>query len=330
MVVYEHKGFHFTATSCTTRSGENLFLVIKMRGRSDIEAPRLSTWEYTEDEYVAFIRENRIKCAMLILDDFSMLSRVPELEMLDLFPSNQAPNHISYEPVYEMPKLRMLSPKTVYGERDRKWTEFDCGRLASAKQLEYFSGAGKGIRNLKALTGLKSLLLSGLREPDLREVVGSEQLDTLSLLLGKLESLDGLEHSKALKVLSLADCYPLRDISALSAVGPSLQGLMIDNCKNIEDFSVLGELRELRRLSLVGTGRIPSLSFLEKLPKLETLTLTMNVEDGNLQLCDRIPHVRVWPNRRHYNRKAEQFSKGSYEELVRGDEAVDEWRRGVI
>lgn len=328
MVVYEYKGFHFTVNACTTRNMENLFLVIKMRGRSHIVAPRLSTWEYTEDEYVTFIRENHIKCAMLILDDFSMLSRVPELEMLDLLPSDQAPNHISYEPVYEMQKLRMLSPGTVYGERN--WTEFDCGRLVSAKQLEYFSGAGKGVKNLNALTGLKSLLLSGLREPDLREVVGSERLDTMKLLLGKLESLQGLERSKDMKVLSIENCYALRDINALSAVGKSLQGLVIDSCKNIEDFSVLGELRELRRLSLVGTGRVPSLSFLEKMPKLETLTLTMNVEDGNLQPCDRIPHVRVWPNRRHYNRKAEQFSQGSYEELVRGDEAVDEWRRGVI
>lgn len=331
MILYEYKGYHFTSNICTTKDGRNLFLVVKMRNRSTVMTPRISSWEYTEDEYVSFIRENQIPCAMLILDDFSMLSRIPEIQMLELLPSFQAPNHVSYEPVYEMPNLRMINPRTIYGEDDRKWTEFDCGRLESAGKVEYFSAnCRKGIKNINALSNLKSLLLSGYNASDLHDVVGSDTLDTISILMGKMESLNGIEQTNALKVLQIQDCYGLSDISALSNAGASLQGLVLENCRKIRDYSVLGELRELRRLSLIGTGSVSSLSFIEKLPKLETLLLTMNVDDGDLSVCDRIHTVRIWPNRRHFNRKAENFPKRGLDEITRGDENVEDWRRRVI
>ena len=46
----------------------------------------------------------------------------------------------------------------------------------------------------------------------------------------------------------------------------------------------------------------PNLSFLKEMPKLKVFHLTMNVEDGDLSLCEQLPYARV-QNRRHYSHK---------------------------
>lgn len=331
-VIFERFGFHFTTSVISTETGKLLFLVVKMKGRSSVEYPRLSVWEYSEEEYVSFIQERQIKAAMVLLDDFSFLSRCPSIEMLDLYPSYQAPNHISFDPVYEMPALRMLEPTTVYGYDDCHWSEFDCGKLKSAPTLEWFGAScKKGIRNIGALSGLKSLLLSSYnKSDDLRDAIGSAVLDTLSLLMCRVKNLEGLQNSKNLTVLKLDSCYKLENIDALYSARDSLQGLFIDGCKNIRDYSVLGELHNLTRLTLAGSGKIPTLSFLDRLPKLKTLTLSMDVEDGDLSWCDRLEHVSVYPNRRHFNRKDEDFPHLKRPEVVLGDEAIETWRRHVL
>ena len=331
-VIFERYGFHFTPTKLTTKSGEPMFLVVKMKGRSTVEAPRLMVWEHSEDEYVSFINEKQIKAAMVMLDDFSFLTKCPDIEMLDLFPSLQAPNHISYEPIYQMPSLRFLGPQTVYGYDDRYWTELDCGKLASASKLEFFAAScRRGINNISALTGLKTLHLSSYNKANnLKDAVGSATLDSLSLLMCRINSLEGIQITKALQVVKLDCCYKLENIDALYECRDTVQGLIIDSCTKIKDYSVLGELKNLTRLSLIGSGKIQSLAFLDRLPKLKNFHLSINVEDGDLSYCDRLESVSIYPNRRHYNRKDENFHRKKYDEAIRGDEGIEEWRQNVM
>lgn len=331
MIVFERYGFHFTPTALTTSEGEPLFMVVKMKGRSSVESPRLSVWEYSEDEYVSIIQEKKIKAVLVILDDFSFLSKCPDIEMLDLIPSEQAPNHISYDPVYSLPKLRALEPKTTYGRMDRYWTDFDCQKLRSASCLEWFgANCKKGIKNLSALSGLKSLLLSSYNAADLCDAVGSTSLDTIRLLHCGVRSMDGIQKSKSLKVVKLDSCYKLENIDALYENRETIQGLFIDGCNRIKDYSVLSEFKNLTRLTLAGGGQIPTLSFLEKLPNLKTLTLSKDVEDGDLSYCDKLEHVSIYPNKRHFNRKDEDFPKIKRPYLVMGDEGIDPWRQHVL
>lgn len=328
--IFERHGFHFARRAITTSTGENMFLIIKVPGRSSVEYPKYSVWEYSEDEYVEFINKFDIKCADVLLDDFSMLTRCPGLEMLNLYPSFQAPNHVSYEPVYQMPNLRMLQPTTVYSY-DKYWTEFDCAKLLSANKLEWFGAdCKKGIKNLNSLTGLKTLSLSHYKAPDMSEVVNSSRLDTVDLLRCGIQSLKGLEKTSSLKVLKLSTCTMLKDIDALYDAGSDLQGLVIESCSKIEDFSVLGSLKNLKRLSLIGTGSIPSLSFIDELPNLRTLVIEMTITDGDLSYCDRLENTSVIKNKRHHNRKNSQFPKLQRPYVTFGDEEIEEWRRHVI
>lgn len=331
MIIFSRSGFHFTANALTTSSGEPLYLVVKMKGRSTVESPHLPVWEHSEEEYVSFIQERQIKSVYVILDDFTFLTKCPSIEMLTLIPSDQAPNHISFEPVYQMPALKQLDLTNVYGKKDNYWSEFDCGRLLSGRDLQWFgTDCKKGIKNIASLTGLKSLILSSYKENDLNEAIGSASLDTLSLLYCRNRSLDGIQVSKALQVVNLNHCSQLESIDGLYDIRETLQGLIIDTCNKIKDYSVLAELRRITRLSISGSGKIPTLSFLDQLPELKWLYLGVDVEDGDLSYCDRLEDVSIYPNRRHFNRKDEDFPKKKRPDAIFGDEGIDEWRQHVM
>ncbi len=330
-IIYEKNGFNFTTNVISAETEKQVFLIVKMKGRSTVESPQLFALEHSEEEYVSFIQSKQIKAATVILDDFSFLNRCPNIEMLSLYPSFQAPNHISFEPVYNLKELRMLEPKTVYGYDDRFWSEFNCEKLASASTLEWFGAScKKGVKNISALTGLKSLLLSSYRATDLRDAVNSPVLDTLSLLYCGNRSLEGIEATKNLIALKVDSCFKLVDIDALYSASNTLQGLVIEDCKNIKDFSVLGELKELTRLSILGSGKIPTLSFLDNLPNLKTFTLSVDVDDGDLSYCDRLEHTSIYPNRKHFNRKNEDFPHIKRPDVILGDETIELWRRHVL
>lgn len=329
--IFEIGGFHFVRTAVTTRDGENLFMVVKLKNRSKVYYPQYSIWEYSEEEFVEHINSFGIKCVCAILDDFSMLERCQCIEMLDVYPSFQAPKNVSYEPVYEMQNLRMLQPRTVYGYDDKYHTEFDCARLKSAGKLEDFDAdCRKYIKNMDALTNLRSLCISSFREPTLENAVGSPVLDTLWMFRSSVENLRGLERSRALTAVKIDTCPQLKNIDALCSAKDTLHGLVLENCRNIEDYSVLGELTELTRLSILGTCTIPSLSFIKNLPKLRSVFLSGTVVDGDLSYCDGLENVTISQGRRHYNRKYEDFNQLRRPYVIFGDEGIDEWRQNVL
>ena len=99
--IYDRFGFQFEKKTLST-DYDKFFLIIKMPGRSTVEYPVFRTSEYPEEMYVDFINQRKIKCANVLMDDFSFLKKCPDLEMLCLYPSLQAENHVSYEPVYGM------------------------------------------------------------------------------------------------------------------------------------------------------------------------------------------------------------------------------------
>ena len=198
--IFERDGFHYIPTNRTTGNREKriLSLVVKMKGRSSVDFPDVSIWEYPEAAYVEYINSHGVEDATVILDDFSFLTRCRGLKYLTLFPSFQAPNHISYDPVYQLPDLLMLEPHTVYGYDGRKNTVFDCEKLNAKDKIQSFSAVSKGVFNIAALSQLRSLSLIKRPGTDLRDQVGSPVLDSLYLLLCRqLESLNGIEQSKS-------------------------------------------------------------------------------------------------------------------------------------
>lgn len=139
-------------------------------------------------------------------------------------------------------------------------------------------------KNLDILNGekVKNLVLHSFKsENSLVSLNSMKSLCSLELNLPKILNLKGIDQFTELNKLSIHYASSLSDISALSC-SQNIQELFFENCKKIIDFSVIGRLKKLRKLSFGSCGSIESLSFVKDLDFLEHLALVQTkVMDGS-------------------------------------------------
>ena len=92
-----------------------------------------------------------------------------------------------------------------------------------------------------------------------------------------------------------------------------LEELHLENLKSA-NVPLIAGARSLRKMKMGGMTPnnivVPSLKFLNELPKLEWFTFVeANVLDGDLTPCLRLKHAGTYPDRRHYNLKDSQLPK---------------------
>lgn len=260
------------------------------------------------EEHVAFIRDNNIKKAIVIAEDIRFLKDCPSLEYLMIFPAINS-NNFDYSPIYDLKNIKWLQCETTYGINNEKVANIDYSKFNELKRLGV---SGKeGNINVHQANKVNSLCFyEGFpNSKNLEGFIPGEELKKLRITQSPIQSLNGIEVASHLCRLELNYNRKLVDISALRSFRESLIYLEINMCGKICDFSVLKELNNLEFLVLKGSNTLKDLSFIKEMPKLKSFDLTMNVEDGNLSLCERIPYVRI-KNRKHFSHKDNQFQKG--------------------
>ena len=143
---------------------------------------------------------------------------------------------------------------------------------------------------------------------ELGDISNSGILRKITLMQCAIQSLNGIEKFPQLSSLVLYNNRRLSDISALANVSNSLKTFAIESSFRVSDFTVLSQLVNLEHLHLYGHNTIPNLQFLNNMKKLKTFCFTMNVEDGDLTLCKKLPYVSC-KNRRHYNLRDDDLPK---------------------
>ncbi len=153
---------------------------------------------------------------------------------------------------------------------------------------------------------------SGLQSLYLRHVgVNWEQIDNfcslsyLELIRLPIQNLKGLAKITHLTECVIAYCRKLKDFSELQNC-QSLRALELDHVKGVttEDLS---RLINLEKLILSSVGELPSIKFIELLPKLEFFSFVgTNILDGDLTPCLSLNYVGTL-NKRHYNLKSDQL-----------------------
>ena len=280
-----------------------------------IVTPVLPRSKKTLEEHIAYIQSNNIKKAIVAAEDIAFLQQCTGLEYLMVYPALSAEN-FDYSPLYEMPNIKWLQCKTMYGlkamynvKETVKVSDLDYSRFPNLKVL--IIDGEKGHQNVQAAGTVETLAFvsdyPGSR--NLSGFVPGESLVSFSIANSPIQTLDGIETASKLRRLELSCNRKLTDISALRHLRHSLAYLEIDSCGKISDFSVLSELQALECLILKGTNTLADLSFLKDLPKLKNLTFEMNVSDGDLSLCEHIPYVSI-KNRKHYSHKDSDLPKG--------------------
>lgn len=160
----------------------------------------------------------------------------------------------------------------------------DYTQLRGLRTLEanYFAGED----GIFSLPGLTRLSLSRYPFEDLSPLSALQNLADLELAESRsLRSLKGLE-DLALKRLVVAYCRGLDDITDL-ARATSLSELIIESCGDVRSLRPISRLKQVTEVDFWGT----------------------RIEDGDLSMLDELPNLRDarFENRRHYNRKRDQY-----------------------
>ena len=280
-------------------------------------SPFLPRSSLSLSEHIQYIRKNEIRKAIVVAENISFLQQCPCLEQLVIIPSETV-DSFDYTPLYSMPNIKWLNCTTVWGEKGKHIAHIDYEKLPDVVHLTVMGKAGH--HHVNALQKLTTLYLGqgAPSEGTLFNSISGDVLKHLSLCQSSVRSLAGVEAASGLIQLSLSYCRSLSDISALSNLRHSLRWLEIESCGKLKDFSPIQELDNLEYLFLRGSNSLPTLSFLSMLPKLQYFEFSMNCEDGDISVCDRIVGVRI-KNRRHYNRKNSDF----LQHYVLTDELLD-------
>ncbi len=297
-------GFVFTASDIA-----NVYDAVVIRNPSNaVNMYSLGISSHTLEEHISLIRQYNLKKAVIIADDISFLSRCPSLNWIWVQPSWSAPDGFDFSPLYQLPNLSFLRCETVYGKSEDKHGVLDYRKTAGLERV-YINGEQEQL-HFDELPSLCQLSASGVKHrKTVNEFFSSPVLKHLDLSFCGIESLDGIEKSTNLEEINLEYNRKLHDISALSRVADTLKVLHILNCPKITDFSCLCSLTQLDVLDLHGNNLLPNLGFLQKMKNLKLFSFSMNVSDGNLDLCKTIPCVYSERNRKHYNLKDTDLPK---------------------
>lgn len=302
----DREGYIFTALT----GPANVYNAIVLRQPSDALcfSPRVGISKHSLEEHIGFVNTYKLQDAIIIANNIEFIKRCPSLTRIRIIPADNAGNGFDFSPLYELRQIDWLKCDTEYGKDFKYSSSVDYSKIQGVKHL---SVEGVGNLNFNKGQTLKSLQLLRVKgqNGDLTDLFTSERMEKLDIGQSNVQFLHGLGQSNCLQSLSLFNNRRLKNIDDLGLVNESLLELSIDSCNKIEDFSVLYTLKNLRHLCLLGNNNLPDLNFLINMKQLRVFRFSMNVCNGDLTPCLRIPYVSSDKNRRHYNLRDNDLPK---------------------
>lgn len=233
--------------------------------------------------------------------DLNFLREVPSVEYLDILTTTL--NDISG--LYALKQLTYLSlegktPAICFSEFPRLKT-LALGRVSARLHNE--------------LTNAKSLRKLGITGPTNRALMNLHHLpilQDLGVARAKIEDLEFVDSTPALRKLSLVACNRLARLTGLERA-TELTVLLIEQAKVLCDIRSVGHLERLRTLVLNQCPNIRTIKSLAGLRNLETVGLmqTTNIADGDLSPLLTLPNLRnaTFIDRPHYSHSNQEFPK---------------------
>lgn len=216
-------GFVFTSISEPTDVFDAI--VIRYPSEADCVSPKVGFSSHNLEEHLKIIADYGIKKALIIADNIDFLPTLQTLESLEVIPAKTAKNNFDYTPLYEMPGIRMLKCKTVYGRSEELTTTVDYSYFKNLQKLHI---QGEGHLNYQCLDNLQVLTMCAQSDINMLKF-DLPRLKSLTLLQCGLRTLDGLEHFINLQELNLWYLRKLVDISLVASISSSLRSLSIEN-----------------------------------------------------------------------------------------------------
>jgi hypothetical protein len=242
-------------------------------------------------QFVVASIENIDECLSYISDDSSMrslyLSRKNYSEdLIEVITTH--PDRIKIRYLHLMCHIENIQlfesfewlEKINFGEEN---TKFNFGRMSNLKSIggvwsKYWIG-------LDRCPLLESFHLSKFAK-SISSIPNLTKIKRIVLIQPRLTSLDGIETARNLVELELTMAKKLERIDALIFCSSNLVRLTIDGCRKIESYDTIEKLVNLSYLIIARSADLKSISFIEKMPKLVTLSIfETKLLDNDLTYC---------------------------------------------
>lgn len=234
-------------------------------------------------------------------DNIDFLERYPDLAHVEIMRkmrdlrSLQALRRLRYLLIAENDSLLDLS---LFPELEVLRTEW------SSKYKNF-----DGCKNLKIL----SLRKYKPRSRDLTELSSLKNLEQVDITQSPIVSLKGLAELERLQKLKLSYLSRFELIDEIANNAASLECLIFNNCRKIQNHSYVAALHNLRILAFNECGEMPSISFIKNMVSLKSFRFVdTNVLDGDMTPCVGLEYAGFF-KKRHYS-----HSKEEIEALTRG------------
>lgn len=162
--------------------------------------------------------------------------------------------------------------------------------------LQVFVGQYSRTLALASCRSLRRVDLWNYPSPDLRGFPSPPALEALGLFQPRIAGVDGVGSAPSLTALQIVRATKLRSLRGVE--GTRLRQFDLEICRAIQDFEVLGEVPTLEILRANNCGTIPSLRFIDKLPRLtEFRFVQTRIGDGDLTPLLRLAAVGFFAQR---------------------------------
>ncbi|QES88764.1 leucine-rich repeat domain-containing protein [Rhizosphaericola mali] len=146
---------------------------------------------------------------------------------------------------------------------------------------------------------------------DLSEFSEIDSLKSLTITQSTVNSLNGLDSLKKMENLELNYCNKLLKLGHLEGCKYNLTQLLIDHCKNIENYEYVKLLNALKILAFNNCGSISSIQFIKEMSNLKDFRFVgTSVIDGDLTPCVGLEHVGFF-DKKHYSHTYNSLNKNS-------------------
>ncbi|MFZ1424778.1 MAG: hypothetical protein WAS55_13225 [Saprospiraceae bacterium] len=163
------------------------------------------------------------------------------------------------------------------------------------------------LKGLELCENLRSLTISKYKSRDLSTLPSLLRLEHLSLIKPDILTIKGIEQFNFLKKIEIYGATKLEKIEMMTNLSFSIEEVQIEKCSQIKDYGSFDRMKQLKKLIILDSGQLESLSFVKNLPQLQFLSFYgTNVLDGKIEYCIGINYVG-FDNKRHYTMKQEQF-----------------------
>lgn len=233
-------------------------------------------------------------------ENIDFLEHLPDLRVLTILDLTLK----SVEPIHCLHNLTELG-LSVYSDTP---VDFNCFQNLLLCDFEWI----KGSDSLFECKSLRGLGLNNYKNTNSEPFSNLVNLEKLTLMNSRVESLDGIFKLKKLKYLSVARLRKLVSIHGIEQLR-DLEELEIYSCKGINSVSEGFNLKRLKRLLLINLGDVDSIKGIENLTELEEFLFyeATNIIDGDISPVMSLQKLKniSFQNRRHYTHRREDFGR---------------------